>query len=262
MFLDRIIKAKQKKIEESKLKKPLKSIIGELNLRKDKRENNFIKRINLKNDDYSVIAELKKASPSKGIISEDFDFIKILNCYERGGASAVSVLTEEDFFLGSLKIFNEVRNAANLPLLRKDFIFDEYQLYETALLNADALLLIAAILFDDDLCRFVDIAESLGIVPLVEVHDEKDLIKALNSKARVIGVNNRNLKTFNVSLETSERLALLIPEDRIMISESGIKTKNDILRLTKCGFKSFLIGETLMNDNDPEGRLKELVCKG
>lgn len=261
MFLQEIIKAKQKRVGESKLKKPLEALIDELKSAKLKRENHFIKGINPENRDYSVIAELKKASPSKGLISEEFDYLKILKSYEKGGVSAVSVLTEEDFFLGSALIFSEVRNATDLPLLRKDFIIDMYQLYETALLEADAVLLIASVLDEDNLCRFADTAESLGIVPLVEVHDEHDVIKALNARAKVIGINNRDLKTFNVSLETSERLSRLMPEDRILVSESGIKTLDDILRLVKYGFKSFLIGETLMKDKDLEGRLKELVCK-
>jgi indole-3-glycerol phosphate synthase len=207
----------------------------------------------------NIIAEVKRASPSKGMINAGINPAEVALAYEAGGACAVSVLTEEDRFLGSLEDLRAVRAAVKLPLLRKDFIFDEYQLYEAACAGADALLLIVAALEDARLARLRRMTEDeLGMDALVEVHSEEELRRAAACGAKLIGVNNRNLHTFEVSTETSARLARLAPAGSIMISESGLRTKDDLKRLRSLGYRGSLIGETLMRTPDPESALREL----
>lgn len=208
----------------------------------------------------NVIAEFKRQSPSKGVIRADADPIKLARAYERGGAAAVSVLTEQDYFNGSLADLRAARGAVALPILRKDFIFDEYQVHEAAAAGADALLLIVAALDDGALVGLRQLAEDeLEMDTLVEVHTSDELKRALASGAKLIGVNNRDLRTFNVSLETSVELAHAVPAGVVLVSESGLHTSADLLRLRACGYRGFLIGETLMRAEEPEKALRELI---
>ena len=208
----------------------------------------------------NIIAEFKRRSPSKGVIREDADPVTLARAYELGGAAAISVLTEQDHFAGSLADLSSVRSVTTLPVLRKDFIFSEYQVYESAAAGADALLLIVAALDDDLLVRLRRLAEDeLGLDALVEVHTSEEMKRALAAGAKLIGINNRDLHTFNVSLTTSERLASEAPDDIVLISESGLNTAADLRRLAARGFKGFLIGETLMRAVEPEQALRSLL---
>jgi len=208
----------------------------------------------------NVIAEFKRASPSKGEIRGGASAGETARAYERGGAAAISVLTEEDYFRGSLEDLREVKASTGLTVLRKDFVFDEYQVFESAAAGADALLLIVAALDDDSLARLRRLAEDeLGLDALVEVHTEEEMLRASRAGARVVGVNNRDLRTFNVSLETSLALAPRAPEGALLVSESGIKGADDIATLRARGFGAFLVGETLMRAGRPEETLRSLV---
>ncbi|MEK7851320.1 MAG: indole-3-glycerol phosphate synthase TrpC, partial [Deltaproteobacteria bacterium] len=202
---------------------------------------------------------VKKASPSKGVIREDFDHLEIARTYERNGASALSVLTDRHFFQGSIDYLSEIRQMVSLPLLRKDFIFDEYQIFEARGYGADAVLLIAAVLDDKELCDFVKLSLDLGMAPLVEVHDETELERTLKTNAELIGINNRNLQTFKTDINTTVRLMNSIPEDKIVVSESGINTKEDMKLLKDAGVDAFLIGEALMRESDIGKKLREFV---
>ncbi len=206
-----------------------------------------------------MIAEVKRSSPSKGLIREDFDPVEIAGLYAKNGASAVSVLTERKFFEGRPAYVPQIRKAVNLPLLRKDFIIDAYQVSETRVLGADALLLIARLLEAGELLEFIGFASELGLAALVEVHDESDVEKALSAGARVVGINNRDLETFRTDLEVSTRLARLVPEGVTIVSESGINSRQDIERLMEAGIHSFLVGESLMREPDIGKKLRELL---
>lgn len=210
-------------------------------------------------DVMSIIAEVKRASPSRGVLKADLQPSDLVRSYEKGGAAAVSVLTEQDHFQGSLADLEEVRGATRLPVLRKDFIVDPYQVVEARAAGADSFLLIASILDADDLKLLLEHGRAWGMEPLVEVHNESELRKAVAADARVIGINNRDLATFRVDLETTVRLAKDIPAGRVIISESGIRTREDIVRLRAAGVHGFLIGETLVTSEDPEARVRELV---
>ena len=194
----------------------------------------------------AVIAEIKKASPSAGIISEDFNPVAKAKEYESFGASALSILTEEDFFLGSIEYLIDVKAISNIPILRKDFIVDEYQIYESKLIGADCILLIVSILSDDELNRFTKLADSLGLDFIIEVHDEEELTRIEDFSNAIIGVNNRDLKTFEVNIENSIRLRNFFKKDNIFVAESGIKNQKDIDKLSKHNINVFLIGESLM----------------
>ena len=209
---------------------------------------------------FNIIAEFKRRSPSKGVIRADADPASLAQAYERGGAVAVSVLTEEDFFDGSLTDLKAVRQAVKLPILRKDFVVDEYQVWESAAAGADAVLLIVAALSDDKLYSLRQLAEDqLGLDALIEAHSSEELKRAVAAGARIIGVNNRNLRNFDVSLDVSAQLASEVPEGIIFISESGIGNHDDLIRLKGCGYHGFLIGETLMRAEDPEQALRSLL---
>lgn len=203
-----------------------------------------------KSDRLSVISEVKKASPSKGLIQPDFDPVKIAKEYETCGADAVSCLTEEHYFQGSSEYFKAIRQAICLPMIRKDFIIDEYQIYEARLMGADAVLLIAAVLDDEKLKHFGDTARSLGLDILAETHDESELERVLALDFDIIGINNRNLKTFEVTLETTARLAGMIPEGKVIVSESGIRDNADMKTVRNYGADAVLIGETLMRSGN------------
>ncbi len=208
----------------------------------------------------NIIAEFKRRSPSKGVIRVDADLRQIVTSYEAGGASALSVLTEEDYFSGSLDDLRAAKSAVNLPVLRKDFIFDDYQVYESAAAGADAVLLIVAALDDEKLAALRRLAEDeLGLDALVEVHTREEMQRALACGANVIGVNNRNLHTFEVSLETSLSLAADAPAGTLLVSESGLRHSVDLARLREAGYNGFLIGESLMRSDDPASALRELI---
>jgi indole-3-glycerol phosphate synthase len=208
----------------------------------------------------SVIAELKQASPSRGRLCSDYRPRQIAPAYETAGAVALSVLTEEQFFLGSLGDLQEAREATRLPVLRKDFILEPYQVYESAAAGADALLLIVAALSDADLRSMIQLANNLEMAALVEVHDEEEVGRAVAAEARILGVNNRDLRTFKVELETSLRLRPTIPAGCIAVSESGIGTAVDLTRLHAAGFDAVLIGERLITQADPGEALRELLA--
>jgi indole-3-glycerol phosphate synthase len=206
----------------------------------------------------AVIAEIKKASPSKGVFVTDYDPAAIARTYRDGGANCLSVLTDRDYFQGSLEDLNAARDAVSLPVLRKDFTIDELHVIEAAAHNADAILLIAAILTETEMRRLRELAESLGMAALVEVHDGEELQAAVDSGATIIGVNNRNLHTFEVSLDTALQLAEGIPAGAVKVAESGIHSRADVVTLEAAGYQAFLVGEHLMKSADPAAALKAL----
>jgi indole-3-glycerol phosphate synthase len=212
-----------------------------------------------------LIAEVKKASPSAGVIRPDFDPVQIARDYEEAGANCLSVLTDEKFFQGSLSYLKEIRAAVKLPLLRKDFVIDARQILEAIEWGADAVLLIAAILTDEQMRHFHDLAGSCGLAALVEVHDEEELERAIGIGANLIGVNNRNLKTFQVDLSTTEKLAGRLFSDgnrrnhALLVAESGIRDRNDVQRLQRCGAGAILVGESLMRHQDLVAKVRELI---
>ena len=209
----------------------------------------------------SVIAEIKKASPSKGLLQPDFHPARIAHAYEEGGAACLSVLTDREYFQGSLHDLEAARAVVRVPALRKDFTVDRLQVFEAAAHGADAVLLIAAVLDVSELTSFRELAESLGLAALVEVHDAFELAKAVDSGASIIGVNNRNLDTFEVTLETSLRLSYQMPANVTRVSESGIFTRADIDLLSGAGFEAFLVGESLMRSDDPAHALRTLLTE-
>ncbi|NMA25616.1 MAG: indole-3-glycerol phosphate synthase TrpC [Clostridiales bacterium] len=212
----------------------------------------------LKKPGMSFICEVKKASPSKGVISEDFPYVEIACDYERAGADAVSVLTEPEYFLGSGEYLREIRRHVGIPLLRKDFIIDVYQLFESKILGADAVLLICALLDTETIRQCLCICDELGLSALVEAHDEAEVTSALDAGARVIGVNNRDLKTFEVDINNCVRLRPLVPKEVIFVAESGVKTAKDIELLREAGADAVLVGETLMRSADKKTALEML----
>ena len=215
----------------------------------------------LKKDDIAFICECKKASPSKGIIAENFPYLEIAKEYERAGADCISVLTEPSRFLGSDKYLQEIANAVNIPCLRKDFTVDEYMIYQAKLLGASAVLLICSILDKFQIKEYIDICDTLGLSALVEVHDQKEIETALQSGARIIGVNNRNLKDFSVDTDNSRKLRELVPNEMIFVSESGVKTPEDVQKLRNIGANAVLVGETLMRAENKREMLFKLKGK-
>lgn len=206
----------------------------------------------------SVIAEVKKASPSKGVIQPDFHPEETAAAYEKAGAAAISCLTEEHYFMGSSLYLKGIREKVDIPILRKDFIIDPYQIYEAKLIGADAVLLIAALLDKETLSEYRKTAYSLDLDVLAEVHSEQELENVLAAGCDIVGINNRNLKTFEVTLDTTERLAAYVPKDKITVSESGIKTNEDMKKLRSLGADAVLIGETLMRSGHIEKTLSEI----
>lgn len=208
--------------------------------------------------DIHFICEVKKASPSKGIIAEKFPYEEIAKEYEKAGADCISVLTEPDFFQGRDEYLTNIRKQVNIPVLRKDFILEPYQIYQAKVIGADAILLICSLLKEETVKEYIQLADSLGLSALVETHDEAEIAFALRTGARIIGVNNRNLKTFEVDIHNSERLRKLVPEPVLFVAESGIRTPEDIDTLRKARVNAVLIGETLMRSPDKKKMLKEL----
>jgi len=232
-----------------------------LAIRRDATPDRFVQTLESEPQWLNIIAEFKRRSPSVGIISSDLSATEVARCYERGGACAISVLTDEEYFGGSIADLSAVRASTELPIVRKDFIIDPIQIYEAAIAGADAVLLIAGALDDTALAKLRAIVENeLALDALIEVHTSQELRRALNAGAKMIGVNNRSLQTFQVSLETSERLIAEAPRDRIMISESGLKTAKSLRHLQALGFRGFLIGEALMRSGDPEAALRDLIA--
>ena len=242
-ILDEIVAKTKSKLEEKKQGLSLEELSSKIDF-ENLKETNFKK--SLQNKAEAIIAEIKKASPSAGIISDNFDPVLKSKEYESFGASALSILTEEDYFLGNIEYLKDVKAITSLPILRKDFIVDEYQIYESKLIGADCILLIASILNDEELKNFSEIAERLKLDYIIEVHDEEELQRVQHFSNAIIGVNNRNLKTFDVDINNSVELKKIFDGENIFIAESGIKSKKDIEYLQQHNINVFLIGESLM----------------
>ncbi len=266
MILDKIVEAKRNSLIEDKRKMNIEAFKRGIKLSKGPGLYYALK----KNKGIGIIAEIKKASPSKGIIRKDFKPAEIAREYCRSEADAISVLTEKDFFQGSQEHLCKVRQVSTLPVLRKDFIIDLWQIYESAFLGADAVLLITSILTDEELKKFQTVAEILGMNCLVEAHDIEETKRAVKSGAKIIGINNRDLGTFEVDISTTEKLLNYIPNDRVVVSESGINTYEDMSFLERLGVDGVLIGESLMRAESISKKLDELreknknslLCKG
>ncbi len=256
MFLDEIIAYKRTELAETKRRVPLSDLKARAVSMEPARG---FKEALAGKGEMRLIAEVKKASPSKGVIREDFDPVKIAEAYEGSGASCISVLTETKYFQGKLEYLNEIKTAVRLPLLRKDFIIDEYQIYEARAAGADALLLIEACLGSHQLEDYLGIAERFGLDVLVEAHTYKELDRALLAGATLVGINNRDLATFKVDLQTTLDLLKDIPDDCLVVSESGIKTRDDVLLLQRAGADAILVGESLMREKDIGKKVKELL---
>ena len=256
MILDDIVLATKQRVDQSKTDIPLQDLVVEAVLMPVEKE--FVFENALRAQDFNFICEVKKASPSKGIIVEDFPYLDIAKEYERAGAAAISVLTEPDFFKGAPQYLYNIAREVRIPVLRKDFIIDEYQIYEAKLWGASAILLICAILDVSTLTRFRELADSLGLSCLVEAHDEEEIHKALACGARIIGVNNRNLKDFTVNVRNSLVLRHLVPDDIIFVSESGLETPEDIQILRDNNVSVALMGETFMRALDKTAMLAHL----
>ena len=261
MILDNIV---EKRLEQLAGEKSLISLdelkrrLAESTAQENGADKDFLLERTLKSRGLTLIAEVKKASPSKGIISHDFKPVETAVSYKDAGAGAISVLTEEAFFMGRNRYLADIVNAVDIPVLRKDFIIDPYQIYHSKYLGASVILLIVAILDRYRLVEYLKIANGLGLDVIVEVHTEEELALALEAGSRIIGINNRNLKTFEVDLETTKRLMELVPADRLVISESGIKNAEDIKFLKNLGVKGVLIGETLMRSDNIGKAIEEL----
>lgn len=259
MFLTEIIELKKKRLEIVKTKRDFEEMKNSAIEKRRASENHRLRK-NLQRNQINIIAEIKRASPSKGVINDKIGVAKVARNYEKGGACAISVLTEEDRFKGSLDDLEIARNTVEIPILRKDFIFDEFQIYEAAEAGADVILLIAAMLDDEVLRKLHALAEhDLGLDALVEVHTLKELERVKKIGAKIIGINNRDLHSFKVSLDVSRELIKHAPDDALMISESGITNKDEILELKDSGFSGFLMGETLMRSGNMAEELKELT---
>jgi indole-3-glycerol phosphate synthase len=256
MFLDDILKHKYAEVAAGKTNRPLDA--AAMNPQSPGNSRSFIQE--LTRNGMGLIAEVKKASPSKGLLCPDFDPARLAIAYEQAGAGAISVLTDERFFQGSLDYLPLVKGVTRrTPVLRKDFIIDSYQLLEARLYQADAVLLIVAALEDKKLTELLTEAEQLGLTPLVEVHDATELSRALDAGAKVVGVNNRNLQTFEVNLETTFQLLTRIPAGITIVSESGIRNGDDLKRLKAAGVHAVLIGEALVTAADPAAKIRELL---
>lgn len=249
-ILDKIVRDKIIQIEREKIEKPLQSLMCI-----ESREIRDFEQV-LKADGLSIIAEVKKASPSKGIIDSEFNPIRTALNYEKYGVDAISVLTEKKYFLGNNGYVKLVKENSSRPILRKDFIVDKYQIYQSIELSADAILLIAAIL-KDKLKYYYELATSLGLHCLVEVHDRAEVELALECDCKIIGINNRNLNDFNVDIHTTEKLMKYIPKDKIVVSESGISSTDDLMYLRSIGADAVLIGESFMREPDSVGAFRE-----
>jgi len=254
-MLDKIIAQKREEVEQKKKAAPLTCLQERIAGQKPALDLGPA----LKGDHIRLIAEVKKASPSRGLLNPDLNPTELARTYAEGGAAAISVLTEENHFMGSIEHLAEIREVVNLPLLRKDFIFDPYQVYESRAYGADALLLIAAILSQGQLKELFSLSRSLGLGCLIEVHSQSEVERAVLSGAEILGINNRDLSTFAVDTNTTRRLRPLIPKEKTVVGESGIKSRKDIEILEKWGVDAVLIGEALVTASDIRAKMKELL---
>lgn len=259
-ILDRICAEKRKFVNEQKVRRPISELLKRAKDQAPPRGFLAFLEKAVETSGFALIAEIKKASPSAGVIRADFDPEKLARAYKRGGAACLSVLTDKHFFQASEGDLGAARSACDLPVLRKDFMVDSYQVVEARALGADCILLIVAALTDDELNQFEGLALEYGMDVLIEVHNEAELERALKLKSRLIGVNNRDLKIMKTDLGTTERLAPLVPKDHMLISESGIESPVDIKRLQEAGAHGFLIGESLLKRNDVEQAVKVLFA--
>jgi len=253
-MLDKIIAQKREEVEQRKKV----ATMTYLQERIARQKPTLDLALALKGDHIRLIAEVKQASPSRGVLSPNFNPTELAQTYAEG-AAAISVLTEANYFMGSIEHLAAIKEVVGLPLLRKDFIFDLYQVYESRAYGADALLLIVAILSQEQLKELISLSHSLGLRCLVEVHNEGEVERAVLSEAEIIGINNRDLNTFTVDITTTRRLRPLIPQERIVVSESGIKSKGDIEKLRKWGVDAVLVGETLVTAGNVRAKMKELL---
>lgn len=260
-ILVKILQHKREEVDALLAKKSLQSVMDDLRGIADTR--GFVAAIEnkIQSGQSAVIAEIKKASPSKGLIRENFVPSEIAKSYEQGGAACLSVLTDIDFFQGSDVYLQQARNACRLPVLRKDFVIDPYQIYEARLIGADAILLIVACLSDQQLSEFSALARELELDVLVEVHDQVELVRALKLSTRLIGINNRNLRTFETTLDTTISLLDMIPDDRIVVTESAIHLPEDVALMRDHQVNAFLVGESFMRAEQPGEKLAELFFK-
>ncbi len=261
MILDKILQTKVEEVAAAKLREPFAALERRVSDIEDQ-PRGFARalRAMAESGGTTIIAEVKKGSPSKGIIRADFDPVAIAETYEKAGATCLSVLTDEQYFFGHLRYLWDIREQVSLPLLRKDFIIDPYQVVEARVAGADAILLIAAALNDDTLQELAELASSLQLDTLLEVHDAQELERALQLPVDLIGINNRNLKTFVTDLGITEQLANRIPKQQLAIAESGINSRADIERLQAAGAGAFLVGESLMREDDIEAKFHELIA--
>lgn len=257
MILDEIVKNTREELAERKKAKSVDALKAEVRALPPSAGPRFKKA--LEAAPFAIIAEIKRKSPSKGVLREDFDAVSIAKEYEANGAAALSVLTDEKFFGGSSDYLRKVRAAVKLPLLRKDFVVDEYHIWEAKLLGADAVLLIADILTTEEMTGFRVLAESLGMDALVEVHSQRDLEKALPSKPGLLGINNRDLHTFWTDIKVTERLSKEVPKGVFLVSESGIQKHEDLIYLKSLGVRAALVGESLMRQPSPGAALSALL---
>jgi indole-3-glycerol phosphate synthase len=254
-MLDKIIAQKREDVEQRKKM----ATIPYLQQRIARRKPTLDLALALKGNHIRLIAEVKQASPSRGMLSPNFNPVKLAQTYAEGGAAAISVLTEANYFMGNIEHLAAIKEVVRLPLLRKDFIFDPYQVYESRAYGADALLLIAAILNQKQIKELVSLSHSLGLRCLVEVHNEGEVERAVLSEAEIIGINNRDLNTLSIDINMTRRLRPLIPQERIVVSESGIKSKRDIEKLRKWGVDAVLVGEALVTAGDVLAKMQELL---
>ena len=257
MILDDIVAHKRQELKEAKKRLPLGELVSaaaEVSPAIDFAD------LHAKTQGVKIISEIKKASPSKGVIRDDFDHFSIAREYEDSGAFALSILTDRKFFGGDISYLSDIRANSALPILRKDFTIDPYQVYEARCHGADLVLLIVAVLDRGEIEEYLSLARSLGMNCIVEVHGERELETAVLAGSEIIGINNRDLRTFDVSLEVSKRLSGMVPEGKILISESGISSVEDMAGLMACGIDTFLIGETFMKAESPGEALRGFLC--
>ncbi|MBU4376907.1 MAG: indole-3-glycerol phosphate synthase TrpC [Candidatus Omnitrophica bacterium] len=260
MILNSILEEKKKAIDLAKKNVPQNNLLEEIDKKVSHSKPHFFRHSIDKHNHMHLIAEVKKASPSAGVIREDFDPLKIALTYEASGAAAISVVTDEKFFKGNMSYLVKIKKNARIPVLRKDFIIDEYQIYESIARGADAALLIADLLSEKELKNFLAIGREHNLDFLVEVHSEEDVQKAIAADCDIIGINNRDLHTFKVDIHTTTRLVKLIPRDKLIVSESGIRTRENILYFKSLGVNAVLIGEFLMRSDNIGATIKELMA--
>lgn len=260
LILDKIVKNKVEELENLKSKVPL-EVLKEKAEKRERKDLSLKRAITCFKEEKlpGLIAEIKKASPTLGLLANRFNPLDLASVYETNGAKALSVVTDKEFFQGDIEILRNIGKLSSLPILRKDFIIDEYQIYEAAEAGANAILLIASIISKEKMVEFLELSKSLYLDCLVEIHTDDDLDKALATKAEIIGINNRNLYTFEVDLRTTLRLKLQIPEGKIVISESGIKTKEDAILLREKGISAILVGEALIRSKDIGKKVREFT---